>query len=245
MSSRKQEKERLRHDRLQREATEVARERAARRLKRGVGAVVAAAVVGLGVIFAVSAGGSSDGAPASKSAPGGTQAGKYAFEVGDPGPGEPAPRLSLPSTKGGTWDLASQRGKTTLVYFHEGLMCQPCLQQISDIEANWSEFDELGIDTMVAISGDPLDNLEQAARDLELRTPLLSDPGVEQSATWEANKYGMMGTTHNGHSFIVVGPDGTIRHRADYGGAPDYTMFVPSQDIVADAQTGLQAGAGG
>jgi hypothetical protein len=52
----------------------------------------------------------------------------------------------------------------------------------------------------------------------------------------------MMGTSRDGHSFIVVGPDGLIRWRADYGGAPDYTMYVPSQSLLADLRAGLAGG---
>ena len=126
-----------------------------------------------------------------------------------------------------------------LVYFHEGLMCQPCIDQIADIEANWSQFEALGIDEMVAVSGDELENLKRAARDIRLGTPMLSDPGVVQSSAWEANRYGMMGTSANGHSFIVVGPDGRITWRADYGGEPDYTMYVPSADLLGDLKRGL------
>jgi hypothetical protein len=50
----------------------------------------------------------------------------------------------------------------------------------------------------------------------------------------DANKYGMMGDMRNGHSFVLVGADGTIRWRADYGGAPDYTMFLPTDKVLAD-----------
>ncbi len=49
----------------------------------------------------------------------------------------------------------------------------------------------------------------------------------------------MMGESRDGHSFVVVGPDGRIRHRADYGGAPDYTMYVPLRNLVADLRRGL------
>jgi peroxiredoxin Q/BCP len=30
-----------------------------------------------------------------------------------------------------------------------------------------------------------------------------------------------------------------IRWRADYGGAPHYTMYVPSSDLLADLRAGL------
>jgi len=48
----------------------------------------------------------------------------------------------------------------------------------------------------------------------------------------------MMGTGADGHTFILVGPDGTIRWRADYGGAPNYTMYVPPTQLLADLQAG-------
>jgi hypothetical protein len=49
----------------------------------------------------------------------------------------------------------------------------------------------------------------------------------------------MMGRSRDGHSFILVGPDGKIRWRADYGGAPDYTMFLPAANLVGQIRDGL------
>ena len=240
MARRKQEKERLRKERLQQEAAVAAREQRARRLKRSVGGVLAAAVVGLGAIFAVNAGGDGDNAGTAQAAGGSS---KYPYAVGNPGPGRPAPKLRLASTAGGTFDLAAQRGKTTLLYFQEGLMCQPCWDQIKDLERDPSKLKALGIDQMVSITGNELGDLRVKASDEGLETPILADPGLPQSAVWEANKYGMMGDSANGHSFIVVGPDGRIQHRADYGGEPKYTMYVPVEDLLADLREGLK-GAG-
>jgi peroxiredoxin Q/BCP len=50
----------------------------------------------------------------------------------------------------------------------------------------------------------------------------------------------MMGRMHSGHTFIVVDEDGIIRWRADYGGAPDYTMYLPVRNLLADLQVGLK-----
>ena len=44
----------------------------------------------------------------------------------------------------------------------------------------------------------------------------------------------MMGDMRDGHSFLLVGPEGTIAWRADYGGEPDYVMFVPTVKILSD-----------
>jgi peroxiredoxin Q/BCP len=47
--------------------------------------------------------------------------------------------------------------------------------------------------------------------------------------------------SHKGHSFVLVSPDGEIRWRADYGygGAPDYTMYLPVDNLLADLRTGI------
>lgn len=200
-----------------------------------VAIIVGVAVLALGVIFFLNnRGGSTAG--------GTSQAGQYAFQVGSPGPGEMAPAIQLLSTAGGTFDLASQRGKTVLLYFQEGLTCQPCWDQLKDIQSNIGQFQALGIDTIVSITTDPLNALQQKVADEGLTIPVLSDPQLAVSRVYTANGYGMMGTSRDGHTFIVVGPDGRIRWRADYGGSPNYTMYVPVSNLVADIRAGLKGG---
>jgi len=43
---------------------------------------------------------------------------------------------------------------------------------------------------------------------MHLSTPVLSDPTLTVSVSYHANDYGMMGTSRDGHTFILVGPDG-------------------------------------
>jgi peroxiredoxin Q/BCP len=62
------------------------------------------------------------------------------------------------------------------------------------------------------------------------------------SQAFTAKGYGMMGNSRDGHTFIMVGPDGRISWRADYGGAPNYTMYVPVSNLIADMRAGLNAG---
>jgi cytochrome c biogenesis protein CcdA len=64
--------------------------------------------------------------------------------------------------------------------------------------------------------------------------PVLSDPDLAVSHAYDANQYGMMGDMRDGHSFVLVGPDGVIEWRADYGGAPKYTMFLPTDKMLSD-----------
>lgn len=167
------------------------------------------------------------------------QAGQYSFQVGKPGPGEQAPPITLPSTAGGTFDLTAMRGKTVLLYFQEGLTCQPCWDQLKDIQSNINQFKALGIDQIVSITTDPLDALQQKVADEGISIPVLSDPRFAVSSAYTANGYGMMDNSRDGHTFIIVGPDGLIKWRADYGGAPNYTMYVPISNLVADIRAGL------
>lgn len=224
---------------LRRREAERERAQRLRRLQLQVAGVVGGAVVLLAALFVLnSTGGSSGG---DRGVRGGGKAGEFAFEVGDPGPGEKAPSFRLSSTGGGTFDLAAQRGKRVLLYFQEGIMCQPCWDQIVDLEKHQRGLKALGIDAMVSITSDPRDQLEQKQADHGFSTPVLSDPDLSVSKAYSANQYGMMGTSRDGHSFIVVGPDGRIEHRADYGGPPDHTMYVPPNNLLADIRKGMRA----
>jgi peroxiredoxin len=167
--------------------------------------------------------------------------GSYAFQVGDPSQG-PAPNIKLASSNDGTFDLASMRGKTVLLYFQEGLTCQPCWDQLRDIQNHFDRFKAIGIDRVVSITTDPIDQIKQKVADDGITEPVLSDPDLTVSQSYHANSFGMMGDSRDGHTFIVVGPDGTILWRADYGGAPDYTMYLPVASLLTDIQRGLKDG---
>lgn len=198
-----------------------------------VAVFIGVAVIVLGLIYVFNTAG---GSPV-----GSNQTGQYTFAVGSPGTGEQAPSIQLQSTDGRAFDLAALRGKTVLLFFQEGIACEPCWTQIKDIEANIQQFQVLGIDTMVSITSDPLDALKQKVADEGLSTPVLSDPGLMVSRAYNANQYGMMGESSDGHTFIVIGPDGRIKWRADFGGAPKYTMYVPISTLIADMKEGLHA----
>lgn len=160
------------------------------------------------------------------------------YQVGQPGIGANAPAFDLAASTGGRVSLASYRGKSVLLYLQEGLTCQPCWDQLTALEKDSAQVKAAGIDAIVSITTDPADLIAQKTGDMGLHTPVLSDPTLAVSRSYHANSYGMMGTSRDGHTFILVGPDGTIRWRADYGGAPKYTMFVQPSQILADLRAG-------
>lgn len=170
----------------------------------------------------------------------GQLAGKYRFQVGDPGPGQLAPPIRLMSTDGNVFELSGMRGKSVLLYFQEGVTCQPCWDQAKDLATHSDQLRALGVDSVVTIASDPVDVMRRVAKDMSLSYPVLSDPDLAVSSAYHANDYGMMGRSRDGHSFVLVGPDGRIRWRADYGGAPDYTMYLPVPNLIADMRQGMR-----
>lgn len=170
-----------------------------------------------------------------------TATGSVDYQVGDPGPRKPAPQFTLRSAAGQQVSLSAYRGKSVLLYFHEGLGCQPCWDQIRDLEKNPAALRDAGVDQLLTITSGPADLIAQKMADDKLQSIALADIDLSSSRTYNANRYGMMGDSRDGHTFILVGPDGNIQWRADYGGAPRYTMYVPVPKLVADLKSGRQA----
>jgi peroxiredoxin Q/BCP len=195
-------------------------------LRIGIPVVAIAGVIG--ILFAIF---SSSSSPSSK-------AGAYLYQVGSPGQGQAAPRFSLAASTGGTISLSAYQGRTVLLFFQEGLTCQPCWDQIKDLQNHAALLKAAGINQVVSITGDPAGSITQKTHDMRLTIPVLSDPNLAVSQQYQANAYGMMGAGRDGHTFILVGADGVIRWRADYGGAPKYIMFLPTSNLLADIKAG-------
>lgn len=166
--------------------------------------------------------------------------GAVAYDVGRPGPGDSAPDFTLTGADGSTFHLADARSKQVLLYFHEGLGCDPCWRQIDAIQADLARFQSLGIDEVVAISADPAAAQAQRALRTGVTLPTLADPDRAVSGAYGTLAYGMMNGALPGHTFILVGPDGTIRWRADYGGPPNYTMFVADDTLLAELRRAMR-----
>lgn len=209
-----------------------------------IAAYLAAGVLALAGVYALTTGSGGE-QPAASSAPAGATAvagptdSRFPFEIGAPGPGAAAPPFTLPSTDGRSFDLAAQRGDTVLLYFQEGIGCQPCWDQMKAIEQT-GLLKQVGVDRMVSITTQPLDQIRQKASDEGIATPVLADPDLSVSVMYEANRYGMMGEGMDGHSFVLIDGKGKVLWRADYGGAPNYSMFIPVEVLKADIQQGLK-----
>jgi hypothetical protein len=82
-------------------------------------------------------------------------------------------------------------------------------------ESHHPEVEAAGVDAVVSITTDAANLIGQKVADERLSTPVLSDPTLLVSRSYHANRSGMMGLVRDGHTFILVGPDGVIRWRAD------------------------------
>lgn len=210
--------------------TQLAQEREREQRRRRVRNITVLAVVLIAVVAGLYAVFNQSEKPSSKG-----------YEVGIPGIGKSAPGFTLASSSGKSTSLAAYKGKTVLLYFQEGLTCQPCWDQIRDLEKSSAKVKAAGIDQVISITTDQANLIARKVKDDGLSTPVLSDPEMTVSKAYEANQYGMMGDSRDGHSFVLVGPDGKIQWRADYGGAPKYTMYVKVDKLLADLKAGRQS----
>lgn len=228
-------RERRQRARLAREQ-EARRAEAHRKLQLRIGVGLGVALAALVAIFLL-AGGNRDSQAANPSG--------FDYEVGSPGPGEPAPEIELTTATGERFDLSSLRGETVLLYFQEGIGCQPCWDQLTDIEPRMDEFEALGIDRIATITTDPPDLLPQKVADEGIATPVMSDANVTYSRAYGTTEFRMAGMapSFNGHSFVLVDEQGTIEWRADYGGpTTGNTMYVPVDGLLADIEAAVAAG---
>lgn len=149
--------------------------------------------------------------------------------------GQEAPEFELNSVVNGTtFNLANYANKSdVLLFFNEGLSCSPCLQQMVDIDSDYSAFRQMGI-VVVSITTDSPSSLGAWAHNNGVSNMMvLSDSSlqVDQSyTTMGANVGSMHPGMAPGHTFILVGKDGKILWREDYGTT---TMYVPMDQLIA------------
>jgi peroxiredoxin len=84
-------------------------------------------------------------------------------------PTEPAPDLTVPLLRGGTYRLADQRPRTfTMAVFFRGLHCPVCRAQLSELERRLPEFEQRGIE-VIAVSGETHERTSRLAREWRLK----------------------------------------------------------------------------
>jgi len=219
MSHRRDEKQAARAERLRREQ-EAQRKQHRHKLMRwgGIGAVGLIAVTL--VTVAVAGGGNGTGRGADNMS---------GATAGGPALGSIAPNFSLTNVvTGKPVTRASLAGHKTLLFFSEGVGCQPCIIQTADLEKSQA-FAHTGI-RLVSVTTDPPSALAQAVGQYGIHTPMLADPTTSMSAA-----YGMLGhggmqhPTEDGHAFMLLGADGRVLWHQAYS-----QMYVDPSQLLAD-----------
>ncbi len=154
------------------------------------------------------------------------------------GAGAQAPLFSLPGVNGSTFSLGNYTGKSdVLLFFNEGLSCSPCLQQMVDIDRDYSTFSKMGV-VAVSITTNSMSDMATWAQTNKITNMMvLADSSLNVDHEYTTLNAGSMHPgMAPGHTFILVDKDGNIVWRKDYG---TYTMYVPMNELIASVQSAV------
>ena len=207
MSSRIEQKEARRAQRLAEEAARRTAEKRRRVRNIALSAVAIAAVLG-GLTSLVAKGGKPNGQMVI---------------------GKPAPSFRVHNAVSNRdLTLEGVRGHKTLLFFSEGASCQACLVQAADLQKS-AKLRRAGI-RLVSISTDPKDVLHQVAGQYKLTTPLLADSnGAMSTAYGMIGKGGMGHPGADGHAFVLLDANGKVLWQQPY-----QSMYVPAKQLMHD-----------
>jgi len=111
------------------------------------------------------------------------------------------------------------------------------MEQIVDLQAD-PAFQALDV-ALISIAIDSLPVLSEAALEWEVTTPLLSDEDAKVSGMYDVLQWATAGG-EPGHTFVLVGQDGTVEWIRDYG-APQNggLMYVPVEELRQEIEQRL------
>lgn len=155
--------------------------------------------------------------------------------------GNMAPDFTLPSTENNIVTLSSFKGKrNVLIFFHEGLSCDPCMQQMPELEKASDEFEKMNVE-LLYVTFDPVDQSKEALKRFGIKRPIISYNSATTEVDYDLTNYSMDMGRRAGHTFILVDTNGQITWRKDYWPGRGHmvsggTMFVNSNEIVAEVK---------
>jgi peroxiredoxin len=146
-----------------------------------------------------------------------------------PATGAKAPEFSLTNVVSGKqMTLTALRGHKTLMFFSEGVNCQPCMVQAADLQKSGLLHKD-GIQ-LVSVTTDQPADLAAAAKQYGITTPLLSDPSTSMSTAYGMLSHGgMQMPGEDGHAFMLLDANGNVLWHQAY-----QSMYVAPDQLVAD-----------
>lgn len=157
--------------------------------------------------------------------------------------GDVAPDFRLPTADGSFVSLSEYRGYPVLLFFNEGVGCDPCWRQIVELQES-PELSGLQV-RLVAITVDPVDQLKPIMLGWGIKVPVASDASRKIVAAYDALNVGSMHPGQKpGHTFILGGVDGIIKWRFDLpqSQADSGIMYVPTEEVINAIQKALAGG---
>lgn len=145
--------------------------------------------------------------------------------------GREAPTFALPvvDSQNSVFNLSSYQGKSNvLLLFNGGLSCSSCLQQMVDMNDNYSRFKELNV-VIVGITGDSSSGLSQWAK-VNSIGPLMV---ISNQNLKVFNEYGMSSGMMT-HTFVLIDTSGTIRWMQNYP-----SMFLQENQLISIVNSSL------
>ena len=131
------------------------------------------------------------------------------------GPGDPAPRFSLPDQDGKPVSSEALKGKPAVVYFYPADDTPGCTTEACQFNDNLQQFQQAGV-PVIGVSPDDTRSHVKFRNKYGLKFELLSDPGHQTMAAYGAR--GERPGRGEGviRSTVLLDPDGTVK-RAWYG----------------------------
>lgn len=148
--------------------------------------------------------------------------------------GKPAPDFSLTDHNGRTYSLADLKGKNTVLFFNEGMMCYPaCWNQIASLG-----FDERFKNDRTVVLSVVVDSAEEWQQAIQKMPELGSATTVHDTNGSVSSAYGMLTTNSSmhygqlpGHSYVVIDQEGIVRHAFD-----DPNMALHNDQLVDEIE---------
>ncbi len=148
--------------------------------------------------------------------------------------GKPAPDFSLQTQKGETFKLSEMRGKKTVLFFNEGIMCYP---------ACWNQMAALGTDKQLNNSGVisasiVVDAPQHWKKAFQQMPDLAKGTVLFDTDKTVSEQYGMLSLESSmhrgsmpGHTYLIIDQNGVVRYTLD-----DPKMAIQNQILVSELQ---------
>lgn len=143
--------------------------------------------------------------------------------------GKPAPDFSLQNQRGQTFKLSEMRGKKTVLFFNEGIMCYPaCWNQMAALGGD-SNLNNDGVVSVSIVTDSPMQWDSAFAKMPELnKGSILFDSNKKVSRMY--NMLNLDSSMHRGsspgHTFVIVDKEGIVRYVND-----DVQMGIRNQEL--------------